>query len=55
MSTLKTAKEQIEMINKIEELKDFILLEEKGVTDKNTQIIKKAKTKPQRNQILTVL
>ena len=45
-NTLKATKEQNKMMKKIEELKDFILLEEKGITNKNTQsIIKKARTK----------
>ena len=45
ISTLTVAKEQIEMINKIEEIKDFILLQGKGIINKNTQSIKKAETK----------
>ena len=41
------------MINEIEELKDFILVEEKSIAKKNTHnIIKqKAKTKTQRKEI----
>ena len=52
ISTLVAAKEQNEMKNKIEELKDSILLEEKGIINKNTQIIKKAETKKQTKKIL---
>ena len=37
ISTLTAAKEKHEMVNKIEELKDSILLEEKGIVNKNTQ------------------
>ena len=40
ISTYKAVKEQNEMINKIEELKDFISLEEKSITNKITQSIK---------------
>ena len=43
--------EQEEMILKIKELKDLILLEEKEIINKNTQSIKKANNKTQRNQI----
>ena len=49
INTLKAAKEKDEMIKKIEELKHFVLLEEKRITNKNTQsIIKQEKTKTQR-------
>ena len=37
ISTLTAAKEKHEMVHKIEELKDSILLEEKGIVNKNTQ------------------
>ena len=52
-STLKAVRKQNEMINKIEELKDFILLEEKSITNKNknTQSTLKATTKTQRREI----
>ena len=36
---------------KIKEVKDFILFEEKEIINKNTQSIKKANNKTQRNQI----
>ena len=45
ISTITAAKEQNEMINKIEELKQFILLQGKDIINKNTQSIKKAETK----------
>ena len=41
ISTIKAAKKQNELLDKIEDLKDFILLEEKNTI----QGIKKAKTK----------
>ena len=47
ISTIKAVKERDEMIKK-KELKKFILLEEKGIANKITQVIKKAKTKTQR-------
>ena len=41
------------MINKIEKLQNFVLLEEKSITNESTQsVIKKAKTKVQRKEIL---
>ena len=40
------------MINKIEEVKDSILLEEKGIINKNTQIIKTEETKKQTKKVL---
>ena len=40
ISTYKAVQEQNEMINKVEELKDFISLEEKSITNKITQSIK---------------
>ena len=36
---------------KIKEVKDFVLFEEKQIINKNTQSIKKANNKTQRNQI----
>ena len=52
-STNVAAKERNEMVDKIEELKDFILVEEKNITKKQTQsIIKKAKIKTQREKFL---
>ena len=39
------------MINKIEELRNFILLDKKSITNKNTQSIKKVKTKTQGKEI----
>ena len=43
------------MMDKIEELKDIGSLEEESITKKKTQsIIKKAKTKTQRKEILIV-
>ena len=48
---LNAIREQNDLINKIEEVKDFILLEEKGIASKNTQSIKRAKTKTQRKEI----
>ena len=50
---LNAIREQNDLINKIEEVKDFILLEEKGITSKNTQSIKRAKTKTQRKEIFS--
>ena len=37
ISTLETAKEQKEMINKMDDLKDFVLSEEKGITKKTKE------------------
>ena len=51
ISSIKVAKVQNEMISKIEELRNFILLDEKSITNKNTQSIKKVKTKIQRKEI----
>ena len=39
------------MMLKIKEVKDFILFKEKEIINKNTQSIKKANNKTQRNQI----
>ena len=40
-------------MNKIEDIKDFIFLEERSITKKNTQIlIKKAKIKIQKQEVL---
>ena len=42
-----------EAMNKIEDIKDFIFLEERSITKKNTQIlIKKAKIKIQKQEVL---
>ena len=49
IGTYKAVKEQNEIITKIEGLKGFILLEEKSITNKNTQsIIRKTKTRTQK-------
>ena len=54
MRTNKGVKEQKEMLNKIEGLRDFSLLKEKDITNKNTQgIIKEIKTKTQRKNFFT--
>ena len=57
ISTYKAVKEQNEMINKIEELKDFISLEEKSITNKITQSIKNYTTyyKENKNTIIFFL
>ena len=53
MSTLEAAEEQNVMINKIEEQKKFILLEEKSIDEEKAKgAIKKVKTKTQRKEIL---
>ena len=39
------------MFGKMEELRNFILLEKESIINKNTSGIKKAKTKPQRKQV----
>ena len=42
-----------EAMNKIEDIKDFIFLEERSITKKNTQIlIKKSKIKIQKQEVL---
>ena len=46
ISTIDAAKEQSEMLNKTEDLKDFILLEEKNAT----QCIKKQRQKHKENK-----
>ena len=47
--------DQIEMIDKKNKLKGFILLEEQSITKKRTEsIIKKAKTKTQRKETVAV-
>ena len=46
ISTFKAAKEQKEIIEKIDDLKDFIFLEEKSITNEKAKItVKKAKEK----------
>ena len=50
IDTLKAVKEQDEIINKLEELRNFILLKEADTTNKINKSIKKAKNKTQRKQ-----
>ena len=53
ISTFKAAEEQNEMINKIGELKDYILLEEKSIEEEKTKhVIKKPRIKTQIKEIL---
>ena len=52
LSALKAAKEQNMVINKIEELKDSILLEGESIKNKIKQSIKKAKTKTHKKEII---
>ena len=49
VSIINAAKEQNEIINKLEELANFILLEKANIANKNTQDIKKAKAKHKEN------
>ena len=43
------------MVEKIEDLENFVLLEEENIKKKKTEgVIKKSKTKTQRNKIITV-
>ena len=50
IDTLKAVKEQDEIINKLKELRNFILLKEADTTNKINKSIKKAKNKTQRKQ-----
>ena len=51
ISAKKAAEEQNEMITEIEDLKNFILSEEKTIKEETTKgVIKKAKTKTQRKE-----
>ena len=52
ISIFKAEKEQNEMLIKLNGLKEFILLKEKGIEEKTKGAIKKTKNKTQRNQIL---
>ena len=51
---IKASKEQNEMMKKMNERKDFVLLEEESINkEKRRGVIKKAKTKTQRRKIIS--
>ena len=53
ISNLKAAKEQNEMLEKIYELRNLVLLEEESIKKYKGGVVKKAKNETQRNQTLT--
>ena len=53
INTLEAAKEQNDMIKKINEIENFVLLKEKSIKKKNTgSAMKKVKNRRERNQTL---